>query len=251
MIVLHALRAKKLLLDQSEPWRLEDGLTSMIFGTLLAARAVNICSAWLLKEFHPNKDDELRMWFWPRLPLAEPDVIVQIENYVVVVEAKYGSDKHGHDDPGEPQESVRDQLIRQVDSVTMIRNRTGTTLQDLARAIENSKVLFVYLVDARRSKNAHRDFSESRRKSSCEDMFMVTWQDLYRLLKTNDDHNSQWIGDTCDVLELLGLDDFLGRWEYKQLLAIEPILKWAERTFARSTMLNSSVSNQVFQWRIT
>ncbi len=247
--MLHALRAKKLLLDQSEPWRLEDGLTSMIFGTLLAARAVNVCNAWLLNQHQPDSHDGLRMWFWPRLPFAEPDVIVKIGNRMVVIEAKYGSGKHGHDDQETPSESVNDQLIRQVDSIIKIRDRTGSTTPDLAKAIENSEVIFAYLVDARRSANARKEFNESKSKSPCKDMLFITWQDLFRVLKTHHNQDLQWIGDMCDVLELLGLDDFLGRWECRPFCS-RPIFEWAERKLEWSVVSNALASKQIVHWRV-
>ncbi|MCH8130685.1 MAG: hypothetical protein IIC70_12405, partial [Acidobacteria bacterium] len=99
--MLHALLHGKLDEKTPEPERLEDALTSTVFGTLVLADAGDVLADWLGRARRvdggrrPVKDRRINgVWFWPQLALAEPDVVLRLGDELFVIEAKYRSDRH-------------------------------------------------------------------------------------------------------------------------------------------------------------
>lgn len=99
--MLHAELHGKLSSDIGDgAERLEDVLTSTVFGTLFAANAWDVITDWLSRARRgTNAVDPLQTcdatdyWFWPWLDNAEPDLVLRLGTTVVVVEAKYFSGK--------------------------------------------------------------------------------------------------------------------------------------------------------------
>ena len=119
--MLHAVLHGKLDESLPEPDRLEDALTSMVFGALVWTGSWNLLARWLQGGASGGDADPVagrwECWFWPRMAFAEPDVVLRLDGALVVVEAKYRSDRHNvavdvtADGRG-------DQLVRQYRSVT-------------------------------------------------------------------------------------------------------------------------------------
>ncbi|MCH8912851.1 MAG: hypothetical protein IIA33_04715, partial [Planctomycetes bacterium] len=97
--MLHALLHHKLDETTPEPQRLEDALTSTVFGTLVMVEAADVLAAWLSRARRidasrtPVEGPLNGVWFWPQLALAEPDVIIQLGDRLFVVEVKLQSGK--------------------------------------------------------------------------------------------------------------------------------------------------------------
>ena len=120
--MLHAFLHGKI--DESLPEldRREDALTSTVFGALVWTGSWNLLARWLQGGASGGDADPVagrwECWFWPRMAFAEPDVVLRLDGALVVVEAKYRSDRHDvavdvTADPGRG-----DQLVRQYRSVT-------------------------------------------------------------------------------------------------------------------------------------
>lgn len=92
---MHALLHGKLAESNPEPQRLEDALTSTVFGAIFWAEDWKLLERWLgIPSPSSQRVPIIEYWFWPRLALAEPDVVFRLGNVLVVVEAKYRSDRH-------------------------------------------------------------------------------------------------------------------------------------------------------------
>ena len=93
--MLHALLHRKLDESIPEPQRLEDALTSTVFGALVWMEAWDTLTQWLaLPHSAATAGSSNGCWFWPRLAFAEPDVVLHMGNVLVVVEAKSRSGRH-------------------------------------------------------------------------------------------------------------------------------------------------------------
>src|SRR5581483_204052 len=115
--MLHALLHRKLDESNPEPQRLEDALTSTVFGTLAWMDACDLLAEWL--EIPTSASAKLQVWFWPRLAFAEPDVVIRLGEYVVIVEAKYQSGRHDRLAVLEEDEDLCDQLVSQYRCATV------------------------------------------------------------------------------------------------------------------------------------
>lgn len=78
--MLHALLHGKLDPTVAEPERLEDALTSTVFGTLAIVEAWDLIEDWLrVPSSAAPVREEHECWFWPRLAGGvEPHVILRI-----------------------------------------------------------------------------------------------------------------------------------------------------------------------------
>ena len=116
-------------------------------------------------------------WFWPRMAFAEPDVVLWLDGALVVVEAKYRSDRHDvavdvTADPGRG-----DQLVRQYRSVTTSSGNRMPYAEPLEQAIRHCELVQVFLVNARRQRRARREWAESRgHLPPAATLRFVTWQ---------------------------------------------------------------------------
>lgn len=220
--MLHALLHHKL--DESIPVsrRLEDAVTSSVFGTLLLAGAERELAAWLSDATGPNTADAgirgplSNAWFWPRLALAEPDVVLQFENRVVIVEAKVASDRHdlNSDRDADPEDwtSISNQIERQWRCATAANPGPACPVE-LAAAFRSSPPTVVFLVDERRLHRARPEFEETMNLlPQGADLRLLTWQSLHRQLvrAAQESGRSFWRTSLIEYLERAGLAGFVG-----------------------------------------
>lgn len=216
--MLHALLHGKLSESNPEPERLEDALTSTVFGTLLLADAREIVIAWIASASTLGGEcgqsdcarGEWECWFWPRLAYAEPDVVLLVGGRLFVVEAKYRSGRHdGAQPPEDAEDSVADQLHRQHRCLDHIRSTRSSARSLLDQAVCTHPATVIYLVDQRRLARARREFRESASALPDVDFRLLTWQRLYALLSTSSP-KARWQRDLSAYLEHCGLDAFCG-----------------------------------------
>ncbi len=188
-LMLHALLHRKLDETTPELQRLEDALTSTVFGTLVMVEAADVLAAWLSRA---RRIDGSRakvegplngVWFWPQLALAEPDVIIQLGDRLFVIEAKLQSGKadlhRRMEDPGH----IVDQLQREWVSLGPDYVRQARCDRDLREAIASCAHTLVYLVDGRRLRTATRELAESAALLPADaDLRLLTWQTLHEVI---------------------------------------------------------------------
>jgi hypothetical protein len=203
--VLHATIHQKLDPSVPEPHRIEDALTSSVFGTLALVGAWSLLAQWLGVRSANVLPKGCHVWFWPRLRYAEPDVILRLGQRLIVVEAKYRSGKH---DLSDPSLTIRDQIHRQVESLQVLARDRDCASPELAAAASACETTFLMVVDGRRMARALREFNESKQRVPAEtDLRLVTWQALYPLLVASE---AYWAAELRRYLDLTGLAAFLG-----------------------------------------
>ena len=213
--MLHAVLHGKLDESLPEPDRREDALTSTVFGALVWTGSWGLLARWLLQVDVSGDDDGTASgrwdcWFWPRMEFAEPDVLLRLDGALVVVEAKYRSDRHdvAVDGAGGPDRG--DQLVRQHRSIITPSEERSQYAESIEQAIRQCQPVQVFLVDARRQRRARREWEESKRRLSREvTLRFVTWQDLFCLLR-EPSGSLRWATDLRRYLEHLSLDTFEG-----------------------------------------
>jgi hypothetical protein len=212
--MLHALLHGKLDPAIAEPQRLEDALTSSVFGTLVLVQAWDLLAVWLGADPPTTVDgtQEVDCWFWPRLAGGvEPDVILRLGQTLIVVEAKYRSGRHdlSLDDPED--ERPVDQIDRQHRAVSPPYERRSPYPELLERAVRDCRVVQAFVVDARRMRQARREHAESRKLLPEEAALnLVTWQALHKLLLDPRLSRLRWAADVTTYLTLSGLATFHG-----------------------------------------
>jgi hypothetical protein len=213
--MLHAVLHGKLDESIPEPQRLEDALTSTVFGTLVWVDAWDILAHWLgvacAAPSSASSNPVRECWFWPRMALAEPDVVLRLGDVLVVVEAKYRSGRHDLVTLNEAEESLSDQLFRQHGCVTTPLDRRPRYADAIERAIKECHLIQVFVVDARRLRRARREYEQSKERlppGAC--LELVTWQSLFRLIRESRLSPPRWAIDLRAYLELSGLDTFEG-----------------------------------------
>lgn len=225
--VLHALLHRKLDPAIPEPKRLEDVVTSTVFGTLLLAGADETLAAWFATASRDPSGETVAgplrgCWFWPRMVHAEPDVVLALGAHLVVVEAKVRSGRNdlvGDDDEttidgddADTAASLLDQIGRQWESLRRAADTPGLP-DDLRTAAHNAKACLFYLVDARRLAKATRQIQESRGLlPDGADVRILTWQSLHRILHRAVMSSSwpRWARDLVAYLEYENLAGFVG-----------------------------------------
>lgn len=214
--MLHAQLHRKLDESIPEPQRLEDALTSTVFGTLVLVDAWDVLARWLSVDSMPPMS-ELAMpvgecWFWPRMALrTEPDVIMRLGDVLVVVEAKYRSGRHDLAPAGDAEEDLCDQLLRQHQCVMTPPESRPRYAEPIELAIKECRLVQAFVVDARRQRRARREYKESKQRlppGAC--LELITWQRLFRLLNDPALASRRWAADLRAYLELCGLDTFEG-----------------------------------------
>jgi len=214
--MLHALLHGKLDESDPEPQRLEDTLTSTVFGAIFWAQDWTLLERWLgIPPISSQRIPTIEYWFWPRLAFAEPDVVFRLGNVLVVVEAKYRSGRHDLAPKPEEDESVRDQLVRQYKSIKESVSERAKYPEAIERAISECQLIQLFVVDARRQRPARVEIEESKQRLPRNTTLnLVTWQSLSRVLNVNSAANQGWRSDLAEYLRLCGLDIFSGfsRW---------------------------------------
>lgn len=233
--MLYALLHRKLDETTPEPQRLEDALTSTVFGTLVMVEAADVLAAWLSQA---KRVDGIRtpvegplngVWFWPQLALAEPDVIIQLGGRLFVIEAKFQSGKAdlqgGMQDPGH----IADQLQRQWASLGpdyVSRARCG---RDLREVIASCAHTLVYLVDGRRLRRAAGEFTESAKGLPANaDLRLLTWQSLHEHLVRQSSARCRWRDLLSQYLQDRGLHGFDGFADQRRNRPFDPrwLVQW-------------------------
>ena len=227
--MLHALLHGKLNQARPEPQRIEDALTSTVFGALIWAEKWDLLARWLAEQHSPQDASDCECWFWPRLGSVEPDVIIRVGGTLIVIEAKYRSDRHDLREASH-EEDVRpsDQLVRQFVGITDPIEKRMRYVDTLENAIAHCLLVQVYVVDAKRLLRARRECDESRAKlpPGCH-LEIATWQRLYRMLSAPEHCAQRWAVDLRAYLALAGLDSFQGvRRGLAPATAIQPGLAW-------------------------
>ncbi len=213
--MLHALLQGKLEPTVAEPQRREDALTSTVFGTLVLVEAWELLGEWLqLPELIDGSDAARECWFWPHLPGGvEPDVVLKIGGTVVVVEAKYRSGRHDLSLDEEYEDKPVDQILRQYNAVSDLRDQRSMHPDALERAVRECQLRQVFMVDARKIRRARGEFSESRERLpdvAKETFVLLTWQELYSCLLKPEWSRRRWAADLRTYLEDCGLASFQG-----------------------------------------
>ena len=255
--MLHALLHRKLDESIPEPQRLEDALTSTVFGVLVWMEAWDTLTQWLaLPHSAATADSSNGCWFWPRLAVAEPDVVLHMGNVLVVVEAKYRSGRHDRIaaiDDAEP--TLCDQLQLQHRCVVTPRDRRKPYPEPLERAIRECALVQVFIVDRRRLRQARREFEESKLVLPHAVLNLVTWQDLFRILADSSTADARWSRDLVAYLQLLGLDTFDGiRMSATVIGELRSVGAWRARRDRRgiraaaASFLNEPVASKLRSW---
>lgn len=213
--MLHALLQGKLEPTVAEPQRREDALTSTVFGTLVLVEAWELLGEWLqLPAPSGGPDAENECWFWPHLPGGvEPDVVLKLGGTVVVVEAKYRSGRHDLSFDEEYEDKPVDQILRQYNGVSNLRDQRSMHPDALERAVQDCQLRQAFLVDARKIRHAHREYHESRVRlpdAAREQFVLVTWQELFGRLLKPEWSRRRWARDLRTYLEECGLASFQG-----------------------------------------
>jgi hypothetical protein len=231
--MLHALLLGKLDESNPEPQRLEDTLTSTVFGAIFWAEDWKLLERWLgIPPISSQRIPIIEYWFWPRLDLGEPDVIFRLGNVLVVVEAKYRSGRHDLALKTEEDESVRDQLVRQYWSIAGPVSKRAQYAEAIECAIRECQLIQLFVVDARRQRLARREIEESKQGlPGNATLNLVTWQSLSRVLNVNGATSQGWRSDLAEYLRLCGLDIFSGfsRWHAPEGELFQ-IRDWSMRT---------------------
>lgn len=261
--MLHALLHNKLDETTPEPQRLEDTLTSTVFGTLTLVGAGDVLAKWLqlAKCIDGSRDctpmSEIRgIWFWPRLALAEPDVVIRLGDQLFVIEAKFRSGRHDttHPDAKVPtdNEPIADQLHRQWASLQPEHVERVHYPHNLREAIAQCSLTLIYVVDARRRRRAEREFRESAgRLPPSAILRLLTWQSLDELLASDDQAASCWSAALRQYFELIGLQGFTGVHRSLQAHDMKPEVARAwnidAQAFGRSVLTKNWQAQCVFE----
>ena len=231
--MLHAVLHGKLDEVRPEPERLEDALTSTVFGMLAWADAWDLTARWLGVASPVAEPANTNCWFWPRLKLAEPDVVIRLGSHLLVVEAKLRSGRNDLPESEGPQdERPRDQLKRQYESIRISTQHRARYPETLELAIRECSLVQALVVDARRRSRAQREVAESRALLPQDARLeLVTWQTLYRLLEPRAAPTSgRWARDLRRYLERLGLASFEGfPGKAAGPAILSPLLLWRPR----------------------
>ncbi len=217
--MLYALLHHKLDETVPEPQRLEDALTSTVFGTLVTVDQGEVLAAWLgrARRLGGAQEEVTQpringVWFWPQLALAEPDVVLRLGDQLFAIEAKYRADRHDapegeHPDP----DKIHDQLCRQWESLHGEHIKHPALPDDLRDAMRSCQKTLVFLVDRRRLHRAQREFDQSvDRLPKDADARILTWQSLHDILSERDRAPARWSIVLRRYLKETGLDDFVG-----------------------------------------
>jgi hypothetical protein len=225
--VLHALLHRKLDPAIPEPKRLEDVVTSTVFGTLLLAGADTTLAAWFVTATAGASPEPVTgplrgCWFWPRMTHAEPDVVLAMGANLIIVEAKVRSGRNdlaagdvevnAEDVDAGQGADLLDQIGRQWDSLRCAPETPGLP-SDLRAAARGATPCLFYLVDARRLAKASRHIDESRALlPHGADVRILTWQSLHRILHrmVTTGTAPRWASDLAAYLEYENLAGYVG-----------------------------------------
>ncbi|MDR1070764.1 MAG: PD-(D/E)XK nuclease family protein [Gracilibacteraceae bacterium] len=202
------------------PDRSEDRLTGNFFGTLrylpfdkglgpvLTGGTCPPETARALGEHLPLELTDSwanNIHFWKHFEEGEPDILLEFDNAVAVIEVKLDSGLSSDDETGDPED---DQKLPQ-DSKNQLARYAG-----LLKRIAKGREMFLLLLAPQSSANTiYTDVK--RRKIIAEDLRFgyITWQKALDILESaegriSDPFEKLIITDLCDLLELKGLGGF-------------------------------------------
>jgi hypothetical protein len=209
--MLHALLHGQLDEFNPRPERFEDALTSTVFGAIFWAEDWALLGKWL--DIPPSSSQRIpaiEYWFWPRLGSVEPDVVFRLGNVLVVVEAKYRSDRHDKAAKPEEDDGVGDQLVLQYESIALPVSQRKQYAEAIECAIRECQLIQLYVVDAGRQR-ARREIDQSKQRLPPNAILrLVTWQLLSRVLNDHNALNQGWRSDLAEYLRRCGLEVFSG-----------------------------------------
>lgn len=215
-------------LDQTstELERREDILTSTVFGTLLVADAIALLASWLNCSRRLGSDGRLTndllglaaaepmtYWFWPSVAGGtQPDVVLRIGRRLLVIEAKFSSNKSSATQDGDNASdaddiAVPDQLFREWRALRPTTPERAWYSDKLREAVERCELDLIYLVSARQAASALRELRESQHAIHAplneeSRLWLLTWQDLHRLLvRQRDSTSPPWISELARLLD--------------------------------------------------
>jgi hypothetical protein len=255
--MLHAILRGKLDELTPEPQRLEDALTSTVFGTLVWLDQWDLLARWLLGAAHccpvdGHSADNHAIWFWPRLAGAvEPDVVLRLGSTLLVVEAKYRSGRHDRAAREDDQaDQVRDQLLRQNRCVTTPIEGRIRYAEPIEAAISACRLVQIVVANARR-RRALEEYRESA--AHLPGLRFATWQELFRLLTAPALSDLRWTADLKAYLEHTALAPFeaLGR-RLAPALDAQVIRRWCAVRSAsgfRKAVVEAALTGRVRKWR--
>ncbi|MFT3695693.1 MAG: hypothetical protein QM831_21325 [Kofleriaceae bacterium] len=215
--MLHAELHGKLSSDIGDgAERLEDVLTSTVFGTLFAASAWKIVADWLSRARRGTdtipqvefSNDAVDYWFWPWLGTAEPDLIVRIGATLVIIEAKYFSGKSGSSTPTELAAST-DQLVREWCAIDIAADSSGydPRLREMVTEPATRRIL-IYLVRRSRYARESAELEQSLAHAPGASMYLLTWEDLDEVLAPH--LHVRWASELSRYLERRRISAFRG-----------------------------------------
>jgi hypothetical protein len=211
--MLHAILQGKLGAMTPDAERLEDAVTSAVFGTLLMLERWDVLVRWLSPSSRLEQGASGEMWFWPTLHLPNasvtPDVIARAGSHAFVVEAKYASARNDLARDEEKPEEICDQLVRQYMCIVTSVHERRPYPEAIDTTLAECSVQQIFLVDGRRLRRAHRELRESLELEPRMKVVPRTWQQLDRVL-----HETcaglRWAKDLRRFLEIEGLSAFVG-----------------------------------------
>jgi len=250
--MLHAELRGKLGRGRNELERLEDTLTSTIFGTLLLGNGGRrVLAEWLNSsrdvvtgnvrmlvdpEF-PVKTETAGAWFWPHLDDAEPDVLLQFISTAIVIEAKYASAK------SEVANAVEGKTTRAVSPDQLAREwraigpeRADHYSQELRECLAGAERHLVYLVSSRHLSRAREELRSSYdilvSEGQSPSLLLLTWQDLHRILNELHERAKKrewWWSSLVQLLERRELQAFLGFAKLRGLREPGVLERWSAK----------------------
>ncbi|MDP3061942.1 MAG: hypothetical protein Q8O40_01830 [Chloroflexota bacterium] len=206
----------------------EDLLTSNVFGCLRYVPPERALVPFLETAKLDSKDvfrvqrPVIRAYwsFWPYLQSpdrkpCEPDVVIGLESewgvHLVMVEAKYFSDKSSFEDEGE---HPKDQLARELDNLDILK--PGDLGWRTQKEVTQKTLLYV-TQDVAMPRNAIREsLSEySRKRGKPGTIYWTSWRSLGSILEEqlqslNDEYQAAVLNDIKQLLEKKGLWMFHG-----------------------------------------
>lgn len=220
--------------------RNEDSLTSTVFGTLFIANATELLVDWLRcavrldsvghqttdrLEFGPGTID---YWFWPRFRGTTPDLLLRVGEDLFIIEAKYRSSKSNVEEHRSKQDGATgemkdtrpvDQLLRQWQAASADAPSAPFYDPDVHLALRECQRHLIYLVSARTPRaTSVKEVVESQEEIAARTgaevpVWMLTWEDLHRLLvrTIRKGSSARWARELAAVLsESRSLGAFVG-----------------------------------------
>jgi len=160
---------------------------------------------------HLPSTSQVPYWFWPRLGSVEPDLLLLFHDVLVIVEAKYLSNKSGENSDEQTELAPQDQLAKEWRSCDPVHcDGYGMELRD-AIAFGGAKRVLVYLVRQPTSVKTRKEIDASH-SAIGEDaaLYSLGWNDLVASLRSEVGASIGWSRALSQLLEWRGFSSFAG-----------------------------------------